>query len=53
MTKLNTSTTHSEKRKRISLAIRPDLHERLRLLASKKNMSMSRYIESLIIVLPL
>ena len=38
-----------ENRRRISLAMRPDVHDRLRLLAKKRNLSMSRLIELLVI----
>jgi hypothetical protein len=38
-----------EKRKRIMLAMRPDIHEKLRKIALKRNLSMSRTIEMLIL----
>ena len=38
-----------DKRKRITLAMRPDIHDRLRRLAEKHNLSMSRMIEMLIL----
>jgi hypothetical protein len=39
----------AEKRKRIMLAMRPDIHEKLRKLAVRRNLSMSRTIEMLIL----
>lgn len=42
-------TKETDKRKRIMLAMRPDIHERLRRLAEKHNLSMSRMIEMLIL----
>ena len=39
----------AEKRKRIMLAMRPDIHEKLRKIATRRNLSMSRTIEMLIL----
>lgn len=39
----------TEKRKRIILAMRPDVHDRLRKLAQAQNLSMSRTVENLIL----
>jgi hypothetical protein len=39
----------SEKRKRIMLAMRPDIHDKLRKIAERRNLSMSRTIEMLIL----
>lgn len=40
--------TKTDKRKRIQLAMLPAIHERLRKLAAKRNLSMSRLIELLV-----
>jgi predicted HicB family RNase H-like nuclease len=39
----------SEKRKKVMIAMRPDIHDRLRKIALKQNLSMSRIIENLIL----
>ncbi len=39
----------ADKRKRVMLAMRPDIHEKLRKVAQRRNLSMSRTIEMLVL----